>query len=559
MDVATLEKISQWEQTFAKGNKKPITVREYPPLRPKKDIVIHDVKSLPLPKKNSIKKLSETLPPTAKLAEKNATPSVTPEASTKGSKPSEGGKSRKEYYESWDKFNVDEALDGIDKSEVGDSKPPQATPLKQTKKVEASIKSKAQVVDTVAANTQKEKGNVFFKKGQYQKAIEHYTSSMNLDPSNSVLPINRAMALLKIGKFAEAEQDCTLGLRLDSKNVKALWRRGIARRSLGKTNEAKTDFESALKIDPANKAVKEELAKLQLAQPEKPRAAIPTTTTKQPVVQPAKQPVAQPAKQPVAQTTKKPATAVSTDISSTDIAIKTISSKRVLIKEVEGDQDSELFTPPPVKKPVISSVPDKQEQAVTSTISETTAKSTLNSDSSKSFEQAKQSTSASPPVSSTLSKVPSDSPSPSTATAPAKAPSSDVKMTSPKTTLDFQRDWKSYSKKPELLYHYIKVITPESFPALFQSSFESDYLTSMLTAFREFFIPFEEPQLLYRYLLNLVKVQRFDMTLMFMSGTDKKDLISIFQHLSRSLGHQEDYSQQDLTTLASKFKISSYQ
>lgn len=41
----------------------------------------------------------------------------------------------------------------------------------------------------------------------------------------------------------------------------------------------------------------------------------------------------------------------------------------------------------------------------------------------------------------------------------------------------------------------------------------------------------EDPQLLYRSLVNLGKVQRFDMTLMFMTGTDKKG------SFHRSLSH----------------------
>jgi len=90
-------------------------------------------------------------------------------------------------------------------------------------------------------------------------------------------------------------------------------------------------------------------------------------------------------------------------------------------------------------------------------------------------------------------------------------------------------------------------------------------------------------------LLNLAKVQRFDMTLMFMSGTDKKgkrkktrvlgrlycvsdipvmltgllsysshlcrlDLVAVFQHLNAQLKNQTSYSEQDLASLASKFK-----
>ncbi|KAF9992098.1 hypothetical protein BGZ80_008715, partial [Entomortierella chlamydospora] len=140
-----------------------------------------------------------------------------------------------------------------------------------------------------------------------------------------------------------AERDCTLGLKLDSKNVKALWRRGIARRSLEKIDEAKNDFESALKIDPANKAVKEELDKLRQRQPEKPKAsAPPTATTKQSTVSATE--IVQPKE------LKTPAPSPAKDKAPPQI----ISSKRVMIKEVENDQDSTLFAPSALKKSAVS-------------------------------------------------------------------------------------------------------------------------------------------------------------------------------------------------------------
>ena len=40
-------------------------------------------------------------------------------------------------------------------------------------------------------------------------------SGMQLDPSNCVLPANRAMALLKKSQYGAAEADCTLALSID--------------------------------------------------------------------------------------------------------------------------------------------------------------------------------------------------------------------------------------------------------------------------------------------------------------------------------------------------------
>ena len=44
-------------------------------------------------------------------------------------------------------------------------------------------------------------GNDYFKHGDYGNAIECYTKGAELDPTNPLLPANRAMALLKQEKL----------------------------------------------------------------------------------------------------------------------------------------------------------------------------------------------------------------------------------------------------------------------------------------------------------------------------------------------------------------------
>ncbi|CAG8681404.1 14430_t:CDS:2, partial [Cetraspora pellucida] len=109
---------------------------------------------------------------------------------------------------------------------------------------------------------EKETGNIFFKNGDYKKAIEHYGKAIELDPKEAVYIINRAMAYLKLQKWVEAEDDCTTGLLLHPDNTKALWRRGIARRELGKLQDAKKDLDDALQLEPNDKAIKDEYIKV---------------------------------------------------------------------------------------------------------------------------------------------------------------------------------------------------------------------------------------------------------------------------------------------------------
>ncbi|GJJ73831.1 RNA polymerase II-associated protein 3 [Entomortierella parvispora] len=341
-----------------------------------------------------------------------------------------------------------------------------------------------------AAAELKEQGNNYFKKGDFHGAIKSYTSSMEHDPSNSVLPINRAMAYLKLDMYTEAEADCSLGILLDKKNVKAHWRRGIARRSLGRLEESKRDFELALVLDPSNKAVKEELIKVKELIVKSGKDSKPAS-------------VAKPLQKSDTIATK-----------STSQQPQIVSSKRVAIKEVSNGQPSELFE---------DILPKKSTGTLESVAESKPARAPATEGSTLSFTTPKDFALSMP-------------------------------MTVPATTMELQRDWKSYSKDKSRLYEYLKLIKPESMPNLFKSSFESEYLTSMLAVFQEFYIPSEEPALLYRTLANLIKVQRIDLSLMFMTASEKKELASIFKHLAAHAEKQDAYNQQDLTSLASKFK-----
>ncbi|KAG0198749.1 RNA polymerase II-associated protein 3 [Mortierella sp. GBA30] len=478
MDSTTLQRIAQWEKTYSLGNKKPLAEREYPPIRPKKDIILEDVRPVAHKRKVSLAESKKALLPLKNSADQNITASLTTSKTGSPKAPLDSGLSRKAYYESWDKFDINKALDEMEKKDVNTLASPKsetsvaAADQSTSKSTAAKVSSKDATSKTsplsessnaaTAANAEKERGNELFKKGQYLKAIEHYSASMALDPSNPVLPINRAMALLKLEKYPEVERDCTLGLHLDSRNVKALWRRGIARRSLGRPDEARKDFELALTIDPSNRAVKEELNKLKQV----PASATPrskaTAKKDEPLPLVTKTTDASPSK-------KNPS------------APHVISSKRVTIKEVENDRASQLFSPSESSKQQSSSGKSQtpaKPKLTTTTSTTSTASNTVEV-------LPTPSTTAAEPLSHVLPPALSSTPEGES----QKAPLAKVQMTAPTTTMDFQRDWKSYSRSNELLYQYIKLIQPEALPAIFKSSFESDYLSLMLTVFQEFYVP----------------------------------------------------------------------
>ncbi|XP_016370251.1 RNA polymerase II-associated protein 3-like [Sinocyclocheilus rhinocerous] len=112
------------------------------------------------------------------------------------------------------------------------------------------------------AVVQKDRGNAYFKEGEYEAAVECYSRGMQADGTNALLPANRAMAYLRLHRFSEAEQDCSTALALDASYAKAFARRATARAARGRIREAKEDFEQVLKLEPGNKQALSEIEKL---------------------------------------------------------------------------------------------------------------------------------------------------------------------------------------------------------------------------------------------------------------------------------------------------------
>jgi tetratricopeptide (TPR) repeat protein len=55
-------------------------------------------------------------------------------------------------------------------------------------------------IDSEEALVQKEKGNLYFKKSKFGKAIECYSKSIELDCNQDIPLVNRAFAYLKLKK-----------------------------------------------------------------------------------------------------------------------------------------------------------------------------------------------------------------------------------------------------------------------------------------------------------------------------------------------------------------------
>ncbi|KAJ3043208.1 RNA polymerase II-associated protein 3 [Rhizophlyctis rosea] len=413
-------------------------------------------------------------------------------------------------YRAWDKFDVDKALEEVEAGAQSSSVVTDSSA--RGGGMAGAVEDPAEALEKSLIEKEKVLTHQLWR--DFKKAALCYTKSMKHDPSNSVVPVNRAMAYLKLGRFTEAEADCTLGLSLDKKNVKALWRRGIARRELGKFTEAKKDLEEASVLEPSNKAVKEELQKVYDATKSKANDANAAKKA------PAK-------KDSVTKDAETPAKPV----------------RRRLNIEVVGQQpqsNAEAPQPRPISLPAT-------ETASAPTPKESTSR-LINL----------------PPTPTANSPEPTPPQSPArTAPAGIKRSSSQLSISStrsggsrpaPKSMFEFERDWKSMRGDEAAIYEYMKNTIPSDYSKILKNSLESHYLSKIISVMQNHYLRDEKYDDVYEILLNLSRVQRFDMIIMFLSKAEKAGLAGIIARLRSVVGTGE-FTGEDLDKLARLYKV----
>ena len=336
-------------------------------------------------------------------------------------------------YRAWDKFNVEEACNQVDlenpKSKDSHSLQNQSTPLDSTIVEQALI--------------EKEKGNVYFKKQLFKKALNCYTKSLSLLDDEKVYA-NRALCWMKLECFQEAERDCTFSLNIDPKNVKALWRRGISKRELGKFKESKLDLQYALILEPSNASIKEELSKVE--------SELSKKTLEKSI------PIVLNSNENKLQDSLHSSAEIPSD------KIQRMDSKdplheeqrpirrRILIQEYNLSQESLKSTEKSIKN----------ETPIPSTVSNVTKES-------KEFNATKESK-ESPLVSLTSIKR---------------------ELKPPKTMFEFESEFKNYKDNLPKLYEYFKLIPPKSFQELYKNSFEEIHLIKWIQVIQCHFLKYE--------------------------------------------------------------------
>ena len=107
----------------------------------------------------------------------------------------------------------------------------------------------------------KERGNQYYRRGDFTEAVRCYTRCVALNPRSVVALSNRAMAYIKLKQHANALKDCDSALRIDPNHVKSLIRRGAAHNSIGCHSFALYDYGRALKLEPHNKKLRADVQK----------------------------------------------------------------------------------------------------------------------------------------------------------------------------------------------------------------------------------------------------------------------------------------------------------
>eukprot|EP00979_Chaetoceros_neogracilis_P018647 scaffold10954_cov267-Chaetoceros_neogracile.AAC.5 len=184
--------------------------------------------------------------------------------------------SNRDYFRAWDNFDVDQAEIEIDSSDEIDCERRDRSPLieeiesKDVQKGEIladsyhgisteDLQQKLGVDDLNAserafmARSEKEKGSDHFRSKEFEAAIQCYSKSIALDPSNAVVYSNRAMALIRVSDLPRALDDCNQALAIDPTYTKALARRGTIHKQCRRYLEAMNDFATCVIQEPGNK------------------------------------------------------------------------------------------------------------------------------------------------------------------------------------------------------------------------------------------------------------------------------------------------------------------
>ncbi|TPX55954.1 hypothetical protein PhCBS80983_g04906 [Powellomyces hirtus] len=111
----------------------------------------------------------------------------------------------------------------------------------------------------------KTRGNQAFSAGQFEEAIQHFSSAIELDPSNHVLYSNRSASYSSLKNYQQALLDANKTVELKPDWPRGYSRKGAALHGLGELPEAADAYKAGLQVDPNNAQLKKALDEVEAA------------------------------------------------------------------------------------------------------------------------------------------------------------------------------------------------------------------------------------------------------------------------------------------------------
>jgi len=118
--------------------------------------------------------------------------------------------------------------------------------------VESLLKKAAEeaYINPEMSEAEKQKGNEFFKKGDFSNAVKHYGEAIKRNPKDAKIFSNRAACYTKLMSFDLALADCEQAIKLEPTFVKAYLRKAKVLQGMGQSSKAISAYEKVLEMDP---------------------------------------------------------------------------------------------------------------------------------------------------------------------------------------------------------------------------------------------------------------------------------------------------------------------
>lgn len=103
----------------------------------------------------------------------------------------------------------------------------------------------------------KDKGNKEFSAGNYEKAIEYFTTAISIDPNDHVFYSNRSACYSSLKDYTKALEDANKCIELKPDWVRGYTRKGLAEFYLEDYEDAIETYEKGLELEPSNQQLKD--------------------------------------------------------------------------------------------------------------------------------------------------------------------------------------------------------------------------------------------------------------------------------------------------------------